>query len=78
MSMTKKDFIALADVLRSETFQADIQNAVPTKDCIATAIIIGLVSGYLAAFCAEQNPRFNRERWMDYVCRMRGPSGGKV
>lgn len=34
--------------------------------------------GALANFCAEQNPRFNRELWFDYVEGKCGPSGGKI
>ena len=32
----------------------------------------------LATFCASQNPRFNRERWLDYIAGKCGPSGGAV
>jgi hypothetical protein len=30
----------------------------------------------LASFCASQNPKFNRERWLDYVAGKCGPNGG--
>jgi len=30
----------------------------------------------LARFCKEQNPRFNSERWLDYVAGLCGPNGG--
>jgi hypothetical protein len=30
----------------------------------------------LARFCQEQNPRFNRERWIGYIKGENGPNGG--
>jgi hypothetical protein len=32
----------------------------------------------LADFCAEQNDRFNRKRWLGYVHGACGPCGGEV
>lgn len=32
----------------------------------------------LADFCQSQNPRFNRQRWLNYVNGRCGPNGGKV
>lgn len=32
----------------------------------------------LAAFLAEQNPKFNAKRWLDYIAGRCGPHGGKV
>jgi hypothetical protein len=32
----------------------------------------------LADFCQEQNPNFNRKRWLSYIAGECGPSGGKV
>ena len=32
----------------------------------------------LALFCETQNPRFNRERWLDYIAGKCGPSGGRI
>jgi len=72
--MSKKDFIALADMLR------DLKEfGVP--DCEWD-------NGYLHAlkdaedalvgFCKAQNPRFNENRWRDYLHGKCGPSGGKV
>jgi hypothetical protein len=31
----------------------------------------------LADFCRTQNPRFDRERWLDYIAGKCGPNGGK-
>ena len=32
----------------------------------------------LADFCADQNPRFNRQRWLDYLANRCGPNGGAI
>jgi len=32
----------------------------------------------LADFCASQNPRFNRERWLEFVAGKCGPNGGEI
>lgn len=32
----------------------------------------------LAGFCEEQNPRFNRHRWLGYIAGTNGRNGGKV
>ncbi len=32
----------------------------------------------LADFCADQNPRFNRERWFGYINGTNGKNGGQV
>jgi hypothetical protein len=32
----------------------------------------------LADFCASQNSRFDRERWLGYIAGECGPNGGKV
>ncbi len=32
----------------------------------------------LADFCQEQNPNFNRKRWLSYIAGECGPSGGRV
>lgn len=63
--MTKKHFIALAEVARRIRI---IENP-GTANRIITD---------LADFCAEQNPRFKRQRWLDYVEGKCGPNGGKV
>lgn len=68
--MTKKHFIALADVLRAnkpETSAYNSEYAQWQADCIA-----------VAAVCRKFNPAFNSDRWFDYIMGLRGPSGGKV
>lgn len=61
--MSKKDFIALADVLR------------PFVDrTVDSQAIIDAV----ADFCASQNPRFMRGRWLAYMRGECGPNGGEI
>ncbi len=38
----------------------------------------GLAVESLADFCQDQNPRFNRKRWLDYIRGECGSSGGKI
>ena len=62
MSMSKEDFIALADVIKRIN-----RNRVPfTTEQIAA----------LADFCASQNDLFKRERWLGYISGEVGSSGG--
>lgn len=63
--MTKKHFIALADMIRN--VNADT-SATPFTDWQV---------GALADFCAAQNPQFNRERWLGYIAGENGKNGGK-
>jgi len=82
MSMSKKDFIALADTVRGTR---------PTSDTESETGIYHPVNGRpsgmyqwektrdaLADFCAAQNPRFNRARWLAYIAGEVGPNGGAV
>lgn len=67
--MSKKHFIELADCLRDLKPQRPSDGAMlQWKD---------MIDG-LADFCAAQNPRFNRERWLGYIAGENGPSGGAV
>lgn len=68
MSMSKKDFVALADVIRAANRNYRPDEAVFREDAVAE----------LAAFCAAQNPRFNRERWLNYIAGECGPNGGAI
>lgn len=69
--MTKKHFIALADVLRSIE---------PTEQRrpVTSQELWQITRNALANFCESQNPRFNRELWLAYVRGECGPNGGKV
>ncbi len=63
--MTKKDFIALADAIREH-------NAGPEDRG-------DFDDGHLDTlerFCCNNNPRFNRERWLGYIRGDCGPNGG--
>lgn len=61
--MTKKHFIALADVV---------------KDMKKERVIEDYGVKLLADFCEAQNPQFDRERWLSYIAGTCGKSGGKV
>lgn len=64
--MTKKHFIALADMIKAHNAQAPREH-------------FGVLQcAQLAAFCTAQNPRFNASRWMSYIYGECGPNGNKV
>jgi hypothetical protein len=79
--MTKKHFIALADVLRDlrpiEGCHAG--RGIPhTEHCYQTCLDSWRrLVNQLAQFCQAQNGNFNRERWLAYVAGTVGPNGGK-
>lgn len=64
MSMTKQDFIALAEHVRSVANSPSSLNPMQIEE--------------LADFCAQQNPAFNRERWLDYIAGKCGKNVGRV
>ena len=64
--MTKKHFIELADMIKDH----NNGNLLP----LFSDVQIGLI----ADFCASQNSRFNRERWLSYIAGECGPNGEKV
>ncbi len=67
--MTKRHFVALADWIREHDRLAKFNGeTVFTADQVAA----------LAHFCASENPRFKRERWLDYIAGECGPNGGSV
>ncbi len=61
--MTKQHFIALANMIREWS---------GTADEFSPAQIYRI-----ADLCAEQNPRFDRSKWLGYVNGSNGPNGGK-
>lgn len=67
MSMSKKDFIGLADALRPFM-----------KDDAPFSRVGPLLVDNVARFCRAQNPRFNEDRWRAYLRGECGPSGGAV
>ena len=65
MSMSKQDFVALADAIREHNkFEKDQF----TEEQLDT----------LAAFCRRQNSAFMQDRWMDYVAGKCGKNGGAI
>jgi hypothetical protein len=68
-AMSKKQFVALADSIREYNRLAKFngENAF-TVDQLAA----------LARFCASANPRFKRDRWLDYIAGRCGPNGGAM
>lgn len=74
MSMTKREFIALADLVKGAERRLRSHN----EDRLPTEVVIEEYRDALAAFCRDQNPRFDRNLWFDYIAGACGPSGGKV
>jgi len=67
--MSKKQFVALADSIREHNRFAKFNGENTFTDDQLAA---------LARFCASANPRFKRERWLDYIAGRCGPNGGTV
>ena len=64
--MTKKHFIALADMIRMA------KNGTTEERFTPSQILM------LARFCQMQNVNFDRGRWLDYIDGKCGPNGGEV
>jgi len=64
--MTKKHFIALADMIREH-------NKIDPQNAFCPAAIEAL-----AQFCKGTNPNFKAMLWLDYIAGRCGPSGGKL
>jgi len=71
--MTKKHFIALADKIRDTRIDSRAMDVV-SNHCESFTL---KQLEHLANFCAEQNPNFNRERWLGYIAGTNGKNGGK-
>lgn len=69
--MTKRHFIALANQIRDYN-NLEHPYHHQGKPFTETQITV------LADFCGSQNPRFDRQRWLDYIAGLCGPNGGKV
>lgn len=65
MAMGKKDFIALADVIREHNSKRGEYGDGFSLEQVAT----------LADWCASQNSAFNRKRWLGYIADENGPNG---
>ncbi len=66
--MSKKHFIALADMIREHN---DIHGN--SGDAFTETQILAL-----AGFCSDQNWQFNRNRWLDYIAGKCGRNGGTI
>ena len=78
MSMSKQDFIALADVVRGINPGANCPTWQNLDKHAGLRFQWEWTVKELADFCAAQNPRFNRARWLDYIAGKCGPNGGKL
>ena len=70
--MTKQHFIALADWIRRDNVLA-LEDPLNSEHASFTRTQIES----LASFCRSQSPRFDRQRWLDYVAGTHGPSRGR-
>ena len=70
MSMTKKDFIALADVIRDYQEEQAHYGHIEKESPFLLDVLMD--------FCQSRNPRFKKSLWLAYVRRECGPNGGKV
>lgn len=68
--MSKKNFIALADMITEH-------NRVAANNDQYTPFTADQISA-LADFCRSQNYNFKGERWINYIRGECGPNGGKV
>lgn len=68
--MSKKNFIALADMIREH-------NVCARRNDQYTTFTVDQLE-LLARFCAKQNDSFKRQRWIDYVAGLCGPNGGAI
>jgi hypothetical protein len=71
-SMSKKDFIALADAIREHNQESRPRD--PNGPDPFTLAQIGTLANVLQ----RSNPRFMRDRWLDYIAGKCGKNGGKV
>jgi hypothetical protein len=69
--MTKKHFIALADAIREHNaVKYTAEGLMPKFDEHHLQT--------LTDFLDQQNPRFNRERWLGYINGTNGKNGGAI
>jgi hypothetical protein len=72
--MSKKDFIALADCIRSHNEAKHRAFGVNAERMCFNVEQLNA----LAEFCKQQNGAFMRERWLGYIAGENGRNGGKV
>ncbi len=66
--MTKKQFVVLDSIREHNGLATFNGEHAFTVDQLAA----------LARFCVSENPRFKRERWLDYIAVRCGPNEGTV
>lgn len=69
MSMSKKDFIALADEMRPVLGPGEFRQIAVDKETVMDA---------LCRFMSRQNPQFKEDRWRAYLAGECGPGGGAI
>ena len=74
MSMSKQDFVALADAIRNHGTTIDPHSTVRISDTPFTKDQVEM----LATFCGRQNGNFMRQRWMDYIAGKCGKNRGTI
>lgn len=77
MSMSKQDFIALADAIREHNERSQRQTRSYGQDAAVPEFTMDHLET-LAAFCKGQNFNFMRDRWTGYISGENGPSGGSI
>jgi hypothetical protein len=71
--VSKKHFVALADVIREHNIAIENDNRSNPCDAFQAAHI-----NVLADWCQDTNPRFNRARWLAYIAGTCGKNGGAI
>jgi len=69
--MTRKQFIALADMLRRNKPNVEAsQKGSPNRDYLNGRLAEWeMLRDALADFCAGENAKFNRDKWLEYIAR---------
>ena len=75
--MSKKDYIAIADALKSPVSIAHDGNKNEPLD-IGYAAAVEHITSALAKVFAADNAAFNAGRWFDYLHGLCGPNGGAI
>ena len=65
--MTKQDFVGLADAIRPWYEEGGAEWNADAHGAILAALV---------DFCERANPKFKRERWLEYVAGKVGVNGG--
>jgi len=61
------------EIMTKQHFIALADTIKANRDTIGMKVI-----RILADFCEQQNPQFDREKWLNYIAGTHGPGGGKV